>query len=207
MDIPKFLPFFLKISLPLYLIDQASKWWTVKRFSEPAKEVVHPDTGELIKYNATSDAPITVIDGIFNLTRVHNQGMAWGLGNGSNWAPVVFPIILIVAMVGIIIFWKKGGFPTLVTQIAGALVISGIIGNFTDRMLQGFFLKNYADESLFSRFTRGYVVDLFDFNIPLGGGKVYNYPCFNVADACICVAAGLLILSALFSKEYKEKTK
>jgi len=207
MVIPKFLPFFLKISLPLYIIDQVSKWWSVLHFSEPAKERVNLTTGEVERYNATSDAPIEVISGFFNLTRVHNQGMAWGIGNGSNWAPVVFPFILIGAMIGIIIFWKKGGFPTKTTQIAGALVISGIIGNFTDRMVQGFFLKHYVDESFFSRFTRGYVVDLFDFYIPMGNNKFYNYPCFNIADACICVAAGLLILSAIFSKEYKEKTK
>ncbi len=195
MDIPKFLPFFLKISLPLYIIDQISKWWTVFYFAEPAKG-----------YNATSDSPLEVIPGFFYLNRIHNQGMAWGLGNGSNWAPIFFPVILIGALVGILYFWKKGGFPTRTTQIAGALVISGIIGNFTDRMLQGFFLENYKDESLFTRWTEGYVVDLFDFFIPLFfSEKPYRYPCFNVADSCICIAACLLIFSALFSKEYKEK--
>lgn len=191
MDVPKFLPWFLKISLPLYILDQISKWWVVLRFSEP-----------VLGYNATSDQPIQVIEGVFWINRVHNQGMAWGIGNGSSWAPLVFPIILTAALIGIIFFWKKGGFPTLVTKIAAALIISGIIGNFTDRLLQGFFLEAWKDASFFTRFSKGYVVDMFDFFIP---GINYRYPCFNVADSCICVAAALLIWSSLFSKEYKEK--
>jgi len=191
MTIPKLLPFFLKISLPLYVVDQITKWWTVFYFAEPARG-----------YNATSDPSIEVIPGFFYLNRVHNQGMAWGIGNGSAWAPFIFPFILSAALVGIIIFWRKGGFPTRTTQIAGALVLSGIIGNFTDRMVQGFFLESYADESLLTRWAQGYVVDLFDFTIPVID---YRYPCFNIADSCICIAATLLICSALFSKEYKEK--
>ena len=77
MDTPKFLPWFLKISLPLFVIDQITKWWTVLHFSEP-----------MVGANATFDPPVEVIKGFFYLNRVHNQGMAWGIGNGSNWAPV-----------------------------------------------------------------------------------------------------------------------
>lgn len=190
LNVPKFLPWFLKISLPLYLIDQITKWWTVFRFSEPA-----------LGYNATSDSPIPVIDGVFWINRVHNQGMAWGIGNGSNWAPFVFPVILTAALIGILFFWKKNGFPTRVTRIAAALIISGIIGNFTDRLLQGFFLEAWKGASFFTRFTKGYVVDMIDVTIPVIN---YRWPCFNIADSCIFIAAGLLIWASFFSKEYKE---
>lgn len=192
MDAPKFLPWFLKISLPLYVIDQITKWWVV--FNMEA-----PHYNELGRYVVDRNP---VIDGVFWINRIHNQGMAWGIGNGSTWAPLVFPFILTGALIGIIFFWKKGGFPTRATKIAAALIISGIIGNFTDRLLQGFFLEEYKDASFFTRFTKGYVVDFLDFVIPVIN---YHYPSFNVADSCICVAATLLIWASLFSKEYKEK--
>ena len=187
MDTPKFLPWFLKISLPLYILDQLTKWWVVFNMRPPSyEEGVHR---------------IPVIDGFFWINRIHNQGMAWGIGNGSVWAPLVFPVILTTALIGIIIFWKKGGFPTKVTRIAAALILSGIIGNFTDRLLQGFFQEEYKNASFFTRFTEGYVVDFLDFVIPVIN---YHYPSFNIADSCICIAATLLIWASFFSKEYKE---
>ena len=192
MDIPKFLPWFLKISLPLYILDQITKWWIVFNLDPPK-----PVGGYLIVDK------FPVIEGFFWINRIHNQGMAWGIGNGSTWAPFFFPIILVAALIGIIYFWHKGGFPTKLTRIAAALILSGIIGNFTDRMLQGFFLEEFKDASFFTRWTKGYVVDFFDFYLPIIN---YHYPSFNIADSCICIAATLLIYSSLFSKEYKEKT-
>jgi signal peptidase II len=53
------------------------------------------------------------------------------------------------------------------------LLIAGIIGNITDRL------------------RLGHVVDFLDFQ--LAG---YHWPSFNVADSCICVAAGLFLLSS-----------
>ena len=81
------------------------------------------------------------------------------------------------------------------TRVAAALLLSGILGNITDRMLPG----------------RGYVVDFLDFILPLydrivpsSGG---HFPSFNVADSCICIAAGLLIISAFRGPEKSEKEK
>jgi len=187
---PKFLPWFLKISLPLYVIDQITKWWVVFNLHPPSFE--------------KGVDRIPVIEGVFWINRIHNQGMAWGVGNGSVWAPLVFPFILTAALLGILYFWRQGGFPTKATRVAAALIVSGIIGNFTDRLCQGFFLEEFKDAPFLERFTQGYVVDFLDFVIPVID---YHYPSFNVADSCICVAATLLILSSLFSKEYKEKTK
>jgi signal peptidase II len=38
------------------------------------------------------------------------------------------------------------------------------------------------------------VVDFLDVTIPLVN---YRWPCFNVADSCICIAAGLLFFTGL----------
>ena len=72
---------FLVLSLPLYVIDQITKWWAVSAFSEP-----------MGNYTATLDDKIPVIDGFLWWWRIHNQGVAFGLGNGTTWAPLVFTL-------------------------------------------------------------------------------------------------------------------
>ena len=44
---------FLWISLPLFILDQITKWWVVFKFTEPVEG-----------YFATSDPKIEVIDGV-----------------------------------------------------------------------------------------------------------------------------------------------
>jgi len=58
-----------------------------------------------------------------------------------------------------------------------ALLLAGIVGNVTDRLRLGF------------------VVDFID--VQFGN---WHYPTFNVADAAICVGAGLLILDMFLTK-------
>jgi signal peptidase II len=57
------------------------------------------------------------------------------------------------------------------------LLLAGIAGNLTDRMRLGF------------------VIDFIDFQF-----GSWHYPTFNVADASICIGAGLLILDLFLSK-------
>jgi len=192
----------LFITLPLYALDQWSKWWVVGHFSEPPAPVVG-----LPKFTGTMDAPYAVIEGWFNFTRVHNQGVAFGLGNGSDWAPVVFLCVPIIAMVGLRIFWKKGVFSNLLSKIAVALLLCGIFGNLTDRLLQGSHLSYMAGKPFWERLSAGYVVDFLSVKLPYyekispeSGGW---WPVFNVADSCICVAAVLLFLGGL--REEKQK--
>ncbi len=163
---------FLSISLPLLILDQLTKLWIVMQFPDPR---VTPYEMRRV---------IEVIPDFFNIVRVHNTGMAFGVMNGSAYANYLFGVIGLVAITGITVLWKKGGFPDKITKVAAALLISGIIGNLTDRLLPG----------------RGYVVDFLDFLPPFydkivksSGG---HFPSFNVADSCICIAAGLLIISA-----------
>jgi lipoprotein signal peptidase len=81
---------------------------------------------------------IAVIEDVFHLVRVHNQGVAFGFGNGTAWAPVVFLIVPLIALTLIRIFWKKGVFQHPLSMIAVALLLCGIFGNLTDRLIQGF---------------------------------------------------------------------
>lgn len=184
----------LSITLPLYIIDQLTKFWTIGRFPPPWTEGIH-------------DLP--VIHNFFHLTRVHNQGVAFGLGNGTVWAPVVFPFVALLALGMIRWFWQKGVFQHLLSRIAVALLLCGIFGNLTDRMVQGFLLAERAAEPFWSRLSAGYVVDFivvklpfYDKIVPASGGW---WPAFNVADSCICIAAVLLFIGSWKDEQQTKK--
>lgn len=184
MSLPRLL---LVLTLPLYVLDQATKFWTVSRFEPPS--AVRPVDG------------MHVIEGWFHWVRIHNQGVAFGLGNGTSWAPVVFLCVPFIALVLLRVFWLKGVFSSLVSRIAVALLLCGIFGNLTDRLVQGFLLEAHRGDSFWGRLSEGYVVDfvavklpLYDKIVPSSGGW---WPAFNVADSCICIAAALLFVSGL----------
>ena len=61
-------------------------------------------------------------------------------------------------------------------------MVSGILGNLTDRI------------------ARGSVVDFLDFH---WGAK--HFANFNVADSCICIAASLIFISAFLPEPKAEK--
>ena len=193
----------LTVSLPLYVLDQISKWWVVLTFKVPF--VIHEGQKYYIKEDTRP-----VIEGFFNLVRRHNQGVAFGIGNGTTWAPVVFLIVLVVALALIIFFWRRGAFAGP-SRWSAPLLLAGILGNLTDRLLQGFWLEAYKGAGFWERLGQGYVVDFLDFKLPLydkimpsSGG---HWPAFNVADSCISIAAALLFLTAILEakKEMAEK--
>jgi signal peptidase II len=169
----------LFLTLPLYVVDQWTKFWTIRTFPPPWVD---------------SEIHIPVIEGFFNLRRVHNQGVAFGFGNGSDWAPVVFLIVPLVALVLITLGLKKDFFVGNWGKVAVGLLLCGIFGNLTDRLIQGSLLAEMAGQPLWERLKAGYVVDFLDVTIPL---IRYQWPCFNVADSCICIAAGLLFFTGL----------
>lgn len=194
----------LLVALPLYIVDQITKWWTIFRFSEPPLVTIRNKAGELEQVRAfgTADDPIVVIEGVFNITRVHNQGVAFGFGNGTAWAPVVFLLIPLIAVTLLLVFWRKGAFSTKLMKAACVLLFAGIAGNVTDRLVQGFQLDYLKDASWWERFSGGYVVDFIDVIIPVIN---YDWPVFNIADSCISVAAFLLVLSSFREEAAKKK--
>lgn len=195
MTLPKLL---LCLTLPLYILDQATKAWTVSHFSDP-----HPG------YFGTQDIPWMIIPDVFHWTRVHNQGVAFGLGNGTSWAPIVFLLVPIIALVMIRIFWKKGAFDHVLSKIAVALLLCGIFGNLTDRLVQGFLLDRVKDGSFWERLSNGYVVDFIAVKLPFYDKIVPRsegwWPTFNVADSCICIAAILLFIGGIKDEQDKKK--
>ena len=111
--------------------------------------------------------PVEVLP-FFNLAYVENRGCAWGMFQGQVWPLAIFA----VAALGFLIWKRKAVFGEGVwARVAEILLYAGTIGNLIDRV------------------CRGYVIDMFDFYI-----KSSHFPCFNLADAYISVAAGIMIL-------------
>ena len=119
-------------------------------------------------------APIAVTP-FFNLVLVWNRGVSFGMFGGQDAAylPWVF-VALALAIVAFLLTWLRRA-PDGLTATALGLVIGGALGNVVDRL----------------RF--GAVVDFLDFHV-----AGYHWPAFNLADAAICVGAGLLLVSGLF---------
>lgn len=183
----------LWLTLPLYILDQVTKWWTVWHFP-------------VVKYDGQflmTTEPVVVIPDYFSLVRVHNTGIAWGLGNGTEWAPIVFLLVPVAALTVITVLWRRGAFKTPWMKIIGALFLAGVLGNLTDRLVQGFFLPGADKLSFLQNLANGYVVDFLNVKIPVID---YHWPVFNVADSCVCVAAVLLFLES-FRKDGKPANK
>ena len=113
-------------------------------------------------------AAITVLPGFFNLAYVENRGCAWGMLQGHVWPLAAFGF----AALGFLIWKRRSVFGEKIPdRIAEILLYAGIAGNLIDRV------------------CRGCVIDMFDFY-----WKTSHFPCFNLADAYISVAAGIMIL-------------
>lgn len=193
----KLWPWLVGVTLPLYVLDQWTKWWITERFSDPPPGL-----------NYTPNQHIEVIPGFLNWVRVHNQGVAFGMGNGTDWAPLVFPFISLAAFTLITLGVKKGFFTGKIGFLAVALLACGICGNLTDRLIQGSRLDHMEGAPLWERLKAGYVVDFIDVKLPLYDRIVPSshghWPSFNVADSCICIAAGLLFIAGMKSDPKKK---
>ncbi|MEO6512546.1 MAG: signal peptidase II [Nocardioides sp.] len=101
---------------------------------------------------------------------VRNPGAAFSTGTGFT---VVFSVVAIVAVC--VVLWFATRVRNTLWAVALGLLLAGIGGNLTDRL--------FRDPGP----LRGHVVDLF---------MIPHWPVFNVADVCIDVAAGLILLQA-----------
>ncbi|PWU08971.1 MAG: signal peptidase II [Verrucomicrobia bacterium] len=131
-----------------YLLDQATKFCVLKS----------------IPYGAS----IPVIPNFFYLVHVRNTGAAFGIFQDSNW---FFIILAVIAVFILGLLFYRHVFPTPASRLAAGLLLAGILGNLTDRLVHGS------------------VVDFLDFILPWYG----HWPAFNIADSCICIAAAIFI--------------
>ncbi len=180
--------------LALYALDQVSKWYVVLNFELPTPFWL--DRVSIITGSSVAN---------FDLVRLHNNGVAFGFGSGTAWAPVVFLCVQMVALAGLIWFFRKGVFCTRLLRAAWALIMVGVLGNMTDRLLQGFFLPGAEELGFWQNLSHGYVVDFLDFSFPWIVTEAfpngYHWPSFNVADSCVCIAAVLFVIASFVTPE------
>lgn len=140
----------------LIIIDQITKWNIVQNFELYQEKVIVP--------------------GFFSLFYIQNEGAAWGIFQGK----MVFFYFVTLIVVGYLVYmFQQEKNKTKLVGISFALILSGAIGNFIDRLLNG------------------YVVDMFRLDF-------INFPIFNVADVCLTVGVVLMLIHVLFfEKEEK----
>jgi len=148
----------LFITLPLYLVDQVTKWLVLRFIS--------------------TDEFVPVISGFFYLVQVHNTGAAFGMLKNNN---LFFMVLASVALILVGVLARRGAFADAPSRVGAALLVSGVLGNLTDRILHG------------------YVVDFLDVILPWYG----HWPAFNVADSAICGAAAFFLISGFLASEKK----
>lgn len=118
-----------------------------------------------------------IVDGVFELSYLENDGAAWGMLDNAPW---VFKTVSTVTIIAITLYVALSREISQLTVTALAFIAGGGVGNMIDRIISG------------------YVVDFFNFCL-------IDFPVFNVADIFVTIGAGLLIIDLLFFDLAKEK--
>ena len=148
--------FIFFLSLPLYALDQWTKQLVLRFISPDESRIVIPD--------------------FFNLVNVTNMGAAFGSFRNNN---MLFIVISTVALLVVLVLLLRPRVPDVWREVSLAVLLAGILGNLTDRLLYG------------------HVIDflLFDLHIPYA----HPWPAFNVADSCISIAVVLFIIHSFWT--------
>jgi signal peptidase II len=118
--------------------------------------------------------PIAVTP-FFNLVMVWNRGVSFGmLDRLGAVAPWLLSGLALAVVIGLL-FWLRRS-ENAMMAIGLGLVIGGALGNVIDRL------------------RYGAVVDFLDFHL-----ADWHWPAFNLADAGICVGAGLIVIDGLLA--------
>jgi signal peptidase II len=133
-------------------------------------------TKALVRSALTLHESVEVIPGVFNLTRVHNFGAAFGFMNSADfpYKDVALAAVAGVALVGLALYGATLPTDQRLARGGLALIVGGAAGNLIDRV------------------TEGYVLDFVDVY-----WRDWHFWAFNVADAAITVGVSLMILDLL----------
>jgi signal peptidase II len=121
-------------------------------------------------------APVKALEDIFRFTHVRNTGAAFGLFPQGGF---LFLGIAVIVSVIILYYYRQVPADAWLVRLALGLQLGGALGNALDRM------------------RLGYVVDFFD---------VSYWPVFNVADSCVVLGVGTLVL-VMLREERRERQR
>ena len=126
-------------------------------------------TKQLVVNFLDREEPFELIPGVFRFSYVENDGAAFGMLDDHRW---IFMLVSTVAIIGLLIYMWKFCPKNNILMWGLSLIVGGGIGNMIDRIFLG------------------YVIDFLDF---CAFPDLWMWV-FNVADACVCIGAGLVIL-------------
>lgn len=140
------------------------------------------ETGGVYKgINVVPGKGLEIIKNFFYITEVKNTGGAWGLFSGNVFLLAIISIIVVIVLYYFLREEKK---LTKLSITYYAMLFAGIIGNFIDRLVNG------------------YVIDCLNFYI-FG----YDYPVFNIADIFIVLGIILMIIDVIRGEVYAHKER
>ncbi len=111
----------------------------------------------------------------FNLVKVWNRGVSFGMFNGLEYSQIIFSIIQ--AVIIFILFFLLYKTERKSHFYAFCLIIGGAFGNLIDRI------------------QNGAVADFLDFHI-----ASYHWPAFNLADSFVFIGVVILVFEDIFHK-------
>jgi signal peptidase II len=128
----------LWLTVLVFVVDQASKWFFETELSLYQRIVVIPD--------------------LFSWTLAYNTGAAFSfLADSSGWQRWLFALIAIVVSVVLVVWLKRLKHGETWLAIALALVLGGALGNLYDRIVLGhvvdFILVHWQDRWRFPAFN------------------------------------------------------
>lgn len=167
---------FLGVVASIALVaDAVTKWWAETTLSQLTR----------------MEPSIVLIDDVLTFTLAYNQGGAFGMlaGQDGVWRRPFFLLVSGAASVFIISLYRKIHPEQWALRWGLPLVLGGALGNFADRL------------------AKGKVVDFIDYKaswveqmnqliakVNPSWHVTSHWPTFNVADICICVGVGLMVV-------------
>ena len=152
------------LALSVFILDHFTKW--------------------LVRSRMELHEAIELIPGFARISYVRNSGVAFGLFADiqSVWKPYILASMAVIAVVVILMYSARMPSNRVLLQLALAITLGGILGNFTDRIMHGF------------------VVDFIELHIK----EVFHWPTFNVADSAITIGIALLLVDTVKHPEVEE---
>jgi signal peptidase II len=179
------------------VVDQAVKYWMVEELTSRFDGL--PTVGARLDalygkpppegYDGLHFRPkrsFTIFPDYLRLRYAENTGAAFGLFRGlpASVRGLLFHLVSIGAVVLITIYYLRlpgTGRQERFARYGLPLVLGGALGNYVDRLARGFVI-DFVEAHWHDRAT---------------------WPSFNVADSCIVVGVGLLLLDGLVRRERK----
>ncbi len=139
----------------------------------------------LIVKNIPLHSSRTILENFIDITHISNSGVVFGLFSQSTFflKAHIMSITSIISIFFILFILSKIQQSSPFFSYGLSLILAGAFGNLCDRL-----------------FRNGSVVDFLDIH-----WYEYHWPSFNVADSCISIGVGLLIIDIFFTKEFTQE--